>query len=480
MRLKKILKGICVSKIYNFKNYDIQSVTHISGDVIPSSLFICIKGNNYNGNDFVEEVREKGAKCIVTEENITLSGVTVVVVKDVRRAMSLIAKNFYYNSCDDMDIIGVVGTAGKTTTTHILAQIINNSNKNIGIIGTNGIFINGIKMDNKFTTPDPLELHYVFYQMKMLGVKIVVMEVSAQAIYYNKLEGIKFKIGVFTNISKEHLDFFGSMEEYVRCKMGFFNKNNMEECVVNIDDFYGRELAFKVNIPCVSYGIKEPANSFAVDIESSIDGLKFYGNVMDSIISVNNKLVGDYNVYNVLAALTVAKMLNLPSGEVEDAVNNLEQIDGRFNIFDYDNKKIIVDFAHTPESIDKLLSNVRSMVKGKIISLFGCVGYSDKEKRMDMASSVDEYSDFIIITTDNRGRTTFKDISNDIIEGINKNKYVCIEDRKCAINFGLGMIRSGDVLVLIGKGAENFQMIENKRCEYSELEYVKELVSGRV
>ena len=173
-------------------------------------------------------------------------------------------------------------------------------------------------------------------------------------------------------------------------------------------------------------------------------------------------------------------MLNLPSGEVEDAVNNLEQIDGRFNIFDYDNKKIIVDFAHTPESIDKLLSNVRSMVKGKIISLFGCVGYSDKEKRMDMASSVDEYSDFIIITTDNRGRTTFKDISNDIIEGINKNKYVCIEDRKCAINFGLGMIRSGDVLVLIGKGAENFQMIENKRCEYSELEYVKELVSGRV
>lgn len=480
MRLKNILKGICITKIYNFKNYNIESVTHMSGDVLASSLFICIKGNKFDGNDYIDDVKSKGAKCIVTEKDIEVNGVTTVVVKDVRKAMSLIAKNYYYQTCDDMDIIGIIGTSGKTTTSLILSQILKKCNINVGVIGTNGIFINGIKMENKFTTPDPLELHYVFYQMKMLGVKTVVVEISAQAIFHNKLEGVKLKIGVFTNISKEHLDFFGSMEDYVRCKMKFFNKNTMKECVVNVDDFYGRELAFKVNIPCVSYAIHEPANSFAVDIESNIDGLKFFANVMDSVIPVNNKLVGDYNAYNILAAMTAAKMLGLPDGEIEDGVNTLSQIDGRFNIFEYNNKKIIVDFAHTPESIERLLSNVRNMVKGKIISLFGCVGYSDKDKRMDMASSVDEYSDFIIITTDNRGKTPFQDIASDIIDGISRNKYVCIEDRKCAINFGLGMIKGGDVLVLIGKGAENFQMIDDTRCDYNELQYVKELISGDI
>lgn len=478
MRLKQILSGIRINKIHNFKNFNIKSVTHISKDVVPNSLFICISGNNFDGNDFIDDVVGSGAKCIVTERDVSIPNVTTIVVKDCRIAMSIIAKNFYNKCCDDLKIIGIIGTCGKTTTSLILSQMLMKNDKKVGVIGTNGIFINGIRMENNFTTPDPLELHYVFYQMKMLGVEIVVMEVSAQAIYLNKLEGVKLKIGIFTNISKEHLDFFGSMENYVKCKMKYFCKNNMDECVVNVDDFYGRELAFKVNIPCVSYAINEPANSFAVDIVSSDKGLKFCANVLDSIFAVNNNLVGKYNVYNLLAGMTVAKMLGLSDGEIEYGVNSLDVIDGRFNIFEVNNKKIIVDFAHTPESIVKLLSNVREMFKGRIISLFGCVGYSDKEKRMEMASAVDEYSDFIIITTDNRGKTLFDDIAKDIREGITRNKHISIEDRKCAINFGLGMLRSGDVLVLIGKGAENFQMIENKRCNYNELEYVKELLSG--
>ena len=480
MRLKNILKNIEIKKSYNFKNCNISSVTHISEDAIKGGLFICLKGNKFDGNQYINDVIAKGVKCIVTENDIEVFGVTTIIVDDARKTMSLVAKNFYNCVCDCVKIIGIVGTSGKTTTSILLSQILEKANKKVGVIGTNGIFINGIRMENKFTTPDPFELHYVFYQMKMLGVEYVVMEVSAQAIYYSKLAGIKLSIGVFTNISPEHLDFFGSIENYAKCKMNYFVYDNMDECVVNVDDFYGMELAYKVNIPCVSYGVTSPANSFAVNISSSIDGLKFCANVMDSVIDVNNKLIGDYNVYNILAAMTVAKMLGVSDRDIDHAVNNFSQIEGRFNVFEKNEKRIVVDFAHTPESIDKLLSNVKRMCAGRIISLFGCVGYSDKEKRIAMASAVDKYSDYIIVTTDNRGEVSFQEIEKDIILGISKCKYMSIEDRKSAINFGLGLLKKDDVLVLIDKGVESFQMIEKERIPYNELEYVKEILSGEV
>lgn len=480
MRLKNILKGIAIKKSYSFKNYNITSVTHISEDAIKDGLFICLKGNKFDGNKYINDVVLKGVKCIVTEDDIEVAGVTTIVVDNARKVMGLMAKNFYNCVCDCMKIIGIIGTSGKTTSSMLLSQILEKSNKKVGVIGTNGIFINGIKMENKFTTPDPLELHYIFYQMRMLGVEYVIMEVSAQAIYYNKLAGVKLSIGVFTNISPEHLDFFGSIENYAGCKMNYFVNVNMDECVVNVDDFYGMELAYKVNIPCVSYGVNSPANSFAVNVDSSIAGLKFCANVMDSIIDVNNNLIGDYNVYNILAAMTVAKMLGISDGEIEHAVNNFSQIDGRFNVFEKSGKRVIVDFAHTPESIDKLLSNVKRMCEGKVISLFGCVGYSDKEKRIAMARAVDKYSDYIVVTTDNRGEVEFSEIEKDIVCGILKCKHMSIEDRKSAMNFGLGLLKRGDVLVLIGKGAETFQMIGKERSPYNELEYVKEILSGEV
>ncbi|MGN0961846.1 MAG: Mur ligase family protein, partial [Christensenellales bacterium] len=264
MRLKKIIENLDY-KSKNFKNYNIKTITHISNDVTKSSIFVCIKGNNFDGNKYAMEALSRGAKCIITEDdNLTLDNATILLVKDIRKAMSIIAYNFYNRCADNLKIIGIIGTSGKTTTSLIISQILSNYDKNIGIIGTNGVFIGNIRQDNRFTTPDPLELHYIFYQMKMLGVKTVIMEVSAQAIYYEKVYGIKFDKCVFTNISREHLDFFGSMENYARVKMDFFDKNNMRECIVNIDDFYGMELAYKVNIPCISYGINEPANSFAI------------------------------------------------------------------------------------------------------------------------------------------------------------------------------------------------------------------------
>lgn len=481
MKLKNILDGLDIVRIDNYKNYVIRSVTHVSGDVENGGMFIAIDGNNFNGNDYIKEVVEKGAKCVVTSDsNIVVSGVCLIVVKDIRIAMSVIAKNFYNRCCDNMKIIGVVGTSGKTTTTLILSQILQNNGKNVAVIGTNGVYIDNIRQENKFTTPDPLELHYLFYQMMQMSIDIVIMEVSAQAIYYNKVYGINFDICIFTNISREHLDFFGSMENYARCKMNFFNKNNMKECVVNIDDFYGRELAYKVNIPCVSYGINEPANSFAIDIELGFDNTTFIANILDDVYTINCSFVGLYNVSNILASLTVAKMLGLNKTEIGMAISNLKEIDGRYNIYEIENKKIIIDFAHTPKSINNLLKHISDTSDYNIISLFGCVGYSDKDKREEIASVIDKYSRLAIVTTDNRGKTPFNEIRDDIVIGLEHCPYVCIEDREMAIKFGFENMLDNDVLVLIGKGAENFQTIENERVSYSDRHSVEKLIDDDI
>ena len=259
--------------------------------------------------------------------------------------------------------------------------------------------------------------------------------------------------------------------------MNFFTSKNMKECIVNIDDFYGRELAYKVDIPCVSYGISEPANSFAIDIESGFDYTKFVANILDDVIDVNCDFVGKYNVSNILAGLTVAKMLGLSKDLLSYSVNHLMQIEGRFNVFNINGKKVIIDFAHTPMSIDNLLSHISNTCDLNIISLFGCVGYSDKDKREEIANVISKYSSLAIITTDNRGITSFEEISKDIILGLQDCRYECIEDRESAIRFGFEKMKESDILVIIGKGAEKFQTIGTDRISYSDKDSVLKLIN---
>jgi len=314
----------------------------------------------------------------------------------------------------------------------------------------------------------------------MLGVEYVVMEISAQAIYYHKVYGIQFDMCVFTNISREHLDFFGSMEKYARVKMDFFNNCNMRECVVNIDDFYGRELAYKVNMPCISYGVSSPCNSFAVNCEYSLTRTKFVANINDEIIDVDIPFVGEYNVYNMLAALTVVRMLGFAMKSIEKACRCLKQIDGRYNVYYKGKSEIIIDFAHTPESIELLLRHISTYSDKRIISVFGCVGYSDDDKRKEIGAIVAKYSKFSIVTTDNRGTVKFDDICKGIKAGIGDAECVCIEDRFEAIKYGYNLLTDDDILVVIGKGAEDFQTIEDQRVPYSDRESVMKLLNTGV
>ena len=477
MRLSRVLEGI-YCELKNFKNYNIKSVTHISRDAMKGGLFVCIKGANFDGNKYVADVVACGVCCVVTEDKGVeiLEGVCYVFVSDIRKAMSVIAKNFYNKCVDKMKVIGIVGTAGKTSTSFIINHLLSNTGFKTGVIGTNGIFIGKNRMENTFTTPDPFELHYILYQMKLLGVDVVIMEVSAQAIYYKKIYGISFDVCVFTNITKEHLDFFGSLENYARVKMDFFKSANMKECVVNIDDFYGREIAYKTDVPCVSYGVLNPSNSFAIKVKLSLDSTQFVANIMDDVIDCNVPLVGDYSVYNILSALTVARLMGVESAVLQRSINSIDVIEGRFNVYNINGRTFIIDFAHTPDSIEKLLQHIKSYSDSKIISVFGCVGYSDKEKRESMGSVVSKFSNEIVLTSDNSGNTPFEDICRDVIPAFGDVVFHTESDRGSAIDLAYRLSKVGDIVVLIGKGAETFQKIGDERVPYSEKDCVLKLM----
>lgn len=480
MKLDKILTDVNVIEVVGKTDIDIKSLSHNSSKVEKNSLFFCIRGFESDGHDFGLDAVTNGAICLVVEKKLDIN-CTQIIVDDSRIAMSIISKNFFKNPQKNLKIIALVGTNGKTTTSFIIDNILKENNKNVGIIGTNGIYIDNIKLPNSFTTPDPIELYYTLNQMVSFNIEYVILETTAHAIKLNKLIGLDFEVGVFTNITNEHLDFFDNMENYSLIKLNFLNdKNKFKEIVVNVDDAYGKKLAQDTVVPCITYGIINPANVFAIDVKYSFEKMNFMVNINDEILKIESKIIGDYNVYNLMSGITVGKICGCSNDQIIKGIKKLNGVSGRFEVFKFGlDKKVIVDFAHTPDGIEKCLGLVKSLVKGKIISLLGCVEYSDILKREKMGEVVSGYSDYIILTADNPNFENVTSICNSIKKGISKNKKVfIIEDRMEAVKFGLKLLNTGDTLVLLGKGGETKQRISGKDYYYDEVEFVKTLIGN--
>lgn len=472
MKLSKLIKGLKAKQIINFIDCDVCNLSLSSKSIDQNGMFFAIKGNTVNGEDFVYDAIANG--CIVVVSNNPLNvNIPQIIVDDVRIALAVICKNFY-NKCDErLKIVTVVGTNGKTTTSTLIYNILRYSGKKVGLIGTNGVFINDLYLPNNMTTPDTIDLFYNLNQMLLFGVKYVVIEVSAHAIFYNKLYGIKSEVGVFTNISNEHLDFFGTMEKYAGTKCGYFTKHNMKECVVNVDDEYGKNIAYNCGIPCLSYGLAYPSNTFAININMSMSGSNFVVNVENDVFKVKTKLVGDYNVYNVLASISVAKLLKISTSNIVNALADVNGIDGRWQVFDFDNnKKVIVDYAHTPDGFEKVLSIIKKLrPDGEIVTLFGCVGYSDVEKRRQMGEIASRYSDYIVLSSDNLCGQDFNVVCDDVKVSVPNTR---IEDRETAVHFAFNNLKKDGTLVLLGKGNETTQK-DTLTYEYNEIAVVKKL-----
>ncbi|MBR1926002.1 MAG: UDP-N-acetylmuramoyl-L-alanyl-D-glutamate--2,6-diaminopimelate ligase [Clostridia bacterium] len=476
MELKKLIKDVEIKNIIgNIENLKIENLCFDTKKATKNSLFFCLNGAVFDGHDFANIAIKNGAIAIVCERPLNLD-VVQIVVESSRKAMSKISANFYKNPQNKLKIIGITGTNGKTSTTYMIANILKSAGKKVGIIGTIGIVVDGIKMPADLTTPDPIYLHKIFAQMVAKNVEYVCMEVSAHAIYLEKMFGIVCDIGVLTNITQDHLDFFKTFENYKKVKQKFISTKFCKTAIINVDDINAREMLYSKEFKKVfSYGLFNPCDVFAPKYNFSFSGTQFFLNLFDEVIFVDTKVLGLFNLYNMLCSSIVCKLLGIETKYIKMGLESMQSVPGRFNVLCLEeNKTVIVDYAHTPDGIKNILSAVREITNNKIISLFGCGGNRDKTKRPIMGEISAQLSDYTIITSDNPRFEKPSDIIEEIESGVKKvtNNYLCIEDRKEAISCGLKMLNQGDVLVVLGKGVEDYLDINGVKYPYSDIDTI--------
>ena len=471
MKIKDLLKNVRVIETINYDdNMEIDSICDNSTYATKRALFVSINGYSSKGENYILDAENKGAVAVVCTHRL-VTNCAQIIVENERIALSIIAGNFYNNKHKQLKIIGVVGTNGKSSCSQIIFDMFTKINKKVGLIGTNIVRFNDKMMENNMTTPDPIYLHNIFYNMANDNVEYVVMEVSAHAIFLNKVYGIKFETLLFTNISQDHLDFFKTMETYAKVKMDFFNKVNTKSAVINIDDDYGVRILNKSNVPLITYGIKNPSDIFAIDIRLNLKKSSFVVNMCDDILMVNTKLIGLFNVYNILGTLGVMKMLGFNLGKIQTAVQGISAVEGRFMSVDMGQKfNAIIDYAHTPKSMEIVLNQVRKFTKGNIITVFGCPGNRDETKRSIMGEIAGKLSNFVIITTDNPQYENAYRIIREIELGVKNTdcQYLIVEDREMALRCALSICEDDCSLVVIGKGAETYQNINGYKIPYND------------
>jgi len=473
MELKKLLKDVEIKNIIgNIQNIKIENLCFDTKNIQKNSLFFCLNGSVFDGHNFASVAIKNGAIAIVCERPLNLD-VVQIVVNSSRKAMSKISSNFYKNPRDKIKLIGITGTNGKTSTTYMIANILKAAGKKVGIIGTIGIWIDDIKLPATLTTPDPIYLHKIFSEMVKKDVEYVCMEVSAHAIYLEKMFGIVCDIGVLTNITQDHLDFFENFDNYKKVKQKFISSMFCKNAVINADDINAREMLYSREFKKVfSYGLFNPCDVFAPKYSYSFCGTQFFLNLFDEVIFIKTKVLGQFNLYNLLCASTVCKLLGIDTKFIKIGLETMDSVPGRFNIVNLGkNKTAIVDYAHTPDGVKNILSAVREITNKKLIVLFGCGGNRDKTKRQIMGEICGRLADYVIITSDNPRFENPMDIIEEIENGVKKvtNNYLCIEDRSKAISCGIKMLNDGDVLAVLGKGVEDYLEINGVKYPYSDI-----------
>lgn len=476
MKLDKLLKSINAEEIIGKTDIEIENICADSRLVTKNSLFICLNGVDVDGHTFIRQAEFYGACAVVCEKQLD-TALTQIIVKDSRSVMSELASVFFGLADKKLSVIGVVGTNGKTSTARIIYEILNKCDVKTALIGTLGTFYGKKFIEPTLTTPDPIELHKQFKEMVDNGIKVVVMEVSAHALYFDKIKGINFTAGVFTNFSQDHLDFFKNMEEYKSAKLKFFKEYDCKYVITNSDDEVGREIS-KISKNSISYGIENPADVFAIDIDEKLDGTNFVINLFDMIYNVNINLIGRFNVYNVMAAATTATLLGFKSDKIIKSINTIKSVSGRLEKV-YDGKfSVFIDYAHTPDGLKKALMSLKNICRGRLFCVFGCGGNRDKGKRKKMGRISGEISDFSIITTDNPRYEEPMDIISEIEKGMLEvsKQYVLVQDRTDAIEYALKKVKENDMILIAGKGCENYQEILGIKRMYNDKDTVEELI----
>ena len=488
MRLSKlagIISGAEIVENNQISAVDINvfSLSFDSREVRAGDLFFCLTGGQFDGHEFAESAVKKGAVAVVCERKLNVD-VPQIILPNVRLALAKMSAYFYGNPQEKIKVIGVTGTNGKTTTVHLLSSILKAAGKKVGTIGTLGVFYGRKIIAPDLTTPDPVFLYSVLADMVACGIEYVVMEVSAHALHYYKDAALVYSACIFTNLSQDHLDFFKTMERYGAEKKGLFLCERTPLAIVNGDDELGREIvSLRANLPnakTVSYGLDTPTDAFAVLLEERIYASEFIVNIFDKLGRVSCPLTGRHNVYNALAAATCAYELGVEISAIVAGIKSVKSVKGRLErVCKHQGADIFVDFAHTPDGLEKSLAALKEHCSGRLICVFGCGGNRDKEKRPLMGEKAAKIADYCIITSDNPRYEDPMDIIRKIEEGYRQvsNKYVVVPDRESAIERAIELVKNGDVLLVAGKGGETYQEIMGIKYVFNDNAIIKKIIA---
>lgn len=476
MRLETLAKLLGGSAVGN-TDVEISGLCADSRKVKKGDLFFCYKGEKFDSHSCAAQVAAAGAAALVCEKKLGCP-LPQIIVPDGRAAVAKAARAFYGEADKKLKLVAVTGTNGKTTTTYMLDSVFRAAGKKCAIIGTLGISYAGRFIAPELTTPDPVYLHSVFRDMADCGVEYVFMEVSAHALYFDKIAGLKFEAGIFTNCTQDHLDFFADMKEYAAAKKRLFEGGRCRFSVLNSDDAAGREIARFAPSP-VTYGLKNPADVFAVDVEERITGVSFVLNLFDELYEIRLKMPAVHNVYNAMAAATCAKLLGINIGTIAGGLSSLKSVPGRLECAgSFNGAHIFVDFAHTPDGLEKSLQSLKKLCKGRLYCLFGCGGNRDRSKRPLMGAIAAKYADFLIITSDNPRYEDPFDIIREIEEGVKPSgkAYITVTDRETATEYAVHLLKEGDVLLVAGKGGETYQEVMGIKHSYNDNTVIKNII----
>lgn len=488
MKLYKLLKDIQYEIVSGSVDIDISSISYDSRKVKENVMFVCINGANVDGHDYIKEAIEKGALAIVIEEELQIKNdnVTLIKVENSKVALASLANLFYNEPSKEINLVGVTGTNGKTTVVHYIKDILEAYNKRTAVIGTLGYeFENKEASIQKInpTTPESLELQGLFREFINKGAENVVMEVTSSALAKYRVEDCDFNVGVFTNLSQDHLDEHGTMENYKNEKMKLFKKCTLG--VINADDKIAEEIIEKATCKILTYGINKEADIRATEIRYKNDCVIFKINFKNiswrwwSIQDMKVNIPGKVTVYNTLAAIGACLSLGMDISDIISALPNLKYVPGRLEMVkNNSSKNVIVDYAHTPDALERLLLMARETTDGKLITVFGCGGDRDKTKRKIMGMAAGILSDYCIITSDNPRSEDPVRIMEEVEEGMESinSTYEKIADRRKAIEKGLKIVEGNDLLIIAGKGHEDYQIIGNEKIHFDDREVVKEIL----
>jgi UDP-N-acetylmuramoyl-L-alanyl-D-glutamate--2,6-diaminopimelate ligase len=486
LRLSDLIKNIPTQRTFGRLDLEITGLSQDSRTVEAGNLFFCVKGSKFDGHQYLKYAAENGAVAAVVEDLPENNwGLTIIQVKEVSGIILEVAGTFYGYPDRKLKLIGVVGTNGKTTSTYLIKSILEATGASVGLIGTITNLIKDLPLEAHNTTPGILDLQKLFARMVAEGLDYVVMEVSSHSIDQERVAGLVFECGLFTNITQDHLDYHGTFVNYLKVKTKFFiNLPNTSRAVINMDDPHADSIVAQTDARVLKYGIKQPAEIRAGQVKITPSGVSYTATTPQGILDLNLKLTGDFNVYNSLGALAVGLALGIDLQSIKRGLESVAGVPGRFQLVPGSGEfGVIVDYAHTPDGLENVLETGRRLNPRRLLLVFGCGGDRDRTKRPVMGAIAAKLADFTIITSDNPRSENPVGITREIEDGFkNANpaaQYLIEVDRATAIKKIIAMAEASDLILIAGKGHENYQIFADRTIHFDDREIAREALEER-